>query len=79
MFPLETSTIEGILNVTAGVCASDRGFRFSKEKLNKLDNSKLLSIKKGFLLSKFQKTVKQKLKYKVLRQKLLNILKLVLL
>lgn len=63
LFPNEKYAQEGITNVCEGICASYRGFRFSKEKLEKLDNSKLLKIKKGFPV--VQLTLDKKYKIKV--------------
>lgn len=48
LFPDKSSPVESIINVCNNICASVRGYRFSKEKVDKLDNSKLLSITKGY-------------------------------
>lgn len=47
LFP-DKSSIGSIINVCNGICASVHGYRFSKEKVDKLDNSKLLSITKNY-------------------------------
>ena len=62
MFPNENYAQEGIINVCNNVCASYRGFRFSKEKLNKLDNTKLLSITKSYPVIQISADGKTKIK-----------------
>ncbi len=63
MFPNENYAYAGIINVCNNICASYRGFRISKEKLDKLDNTKLLSISKSY--SVIQISIDGKTKIKV--------------
>lgn len=62
LFPNKKSAIEAILNVSNGICASVQGYRFSKEKVDKLDNSKLLHITKNYPVIQVSSDRKYKIK-----------------
>lgn len=62
LFPDKSSPVESIVNVCNGICASVCGYRFSKEKLDKLDNSKLLSIMKNYPVVQVSSDGKYKIK-----------------
>ena len=62
LFSNKRSSIEAILNVANGICASVQGYRFSKEKVDKLDNSKLLHITKNYPIIQVSLDGKYKIK-----------------